>query len=121
MLCRDGKEGEDGEVTLDYDEPRWKRMPSLDEVVMSLADRAMLPAIYFIFSRAACDNAALLLDKQGVSLTTPDEQIQILYELESLRSAFAVIVLASHRASFSLCLFVWMKTLSNLQLTKYIR
>ncbi|KAK9908752.1 hypothetical protein WJX75_002337 [Coccomyxa subellipsoidea] len=83
---RDGKEGEDGEVMLDYDEPRWKRMPSLDEVVMSLADRAMLPAIYFIFSRAACDNAALLLDKQGVSLTTPDEQIQILYELESLRA-----------------------------------
>ncbi len=85
MLCRDGREAENGEVTLQYDEPRWKRMAPLEEVVMSLASKAMLPAIYFIFSRAACDEAALMLDKQGVSLTTPDEQMLILYELESLR------------------------------------
>ncbi|BDA41503.1 probable helicase HelY [Coccomyxa sp. Obi] len=85
---RDGKDNDNdnGKVTLPYDEPKWKRMAPLEDVVMSLANKAMLPAIYFIFSRAACDNAALLLDEQGVSLTTPDEQMLILYELESLRA-----------------------------------
>lgn len=72
-------------MVLPFDEPKWKRIPPLADVVMSLADSAMLPAIYFIFSRAACDSAALMLDEGGVSLTSPDEQFQILYELDSLK------------------------------------
>ena len=97
-MPRDGKDTDNGKVTLPYDEPKWKRMSPLEDVVMTLADKAMLPAIHFIFSRAACDNAALLLDAQGVSLTTPQEQIQILYELESLRcvSCFHCIARCEH-------------------------
>src|SRR3954449_9272964 len=37
----------------------------------------MLPAIYFIFSRAACDDAARQLLDAGVRLTTEEERAQI--------------------------------------------
>jgi len=46
-------------------------------VVERLDDEAMLPAIYFIFSRAACDDAAKAVLDAGVRLTTGDERDQI--------------------------------------------
>lgn len=53
------------------------RTPSRAEVVLRLADERMLPAIYFIFSRAGCDTAAQRLADSGVRLTDSDERRQI--------------------------------------------
>ena len=47
------------------------------EVVERLEDEAMLPAIYFIFSRAACDDARDACLDAGLRLTTPDERARI--------------------------------------------
>lgn len=46
--------------------------PGRVETVEHLAEQGMLPAIYFIFSRAGCDAAALRLLESGVRLTSPD-------------------------------------------------
>jgi ATP-dependent RNA helicase HelY len=43
--------------------------PRRVEVVELLAERDLLPAIYFIFSRAACDDAALAVARAGLRLT----------------------------------------------------
>ncbi len=47
------------------------------EVVEHLAEEALLPAIYFIFSRAGCDDAAAGLLDAGVRLTDPAERARI--------------------------------------------
>ena len=51
--------------------------PRRAEVVEVLGDAEMLPAIYFIFSRAACDDAVRQCIDQGLRLTTPEERRQI--------------------------------------------
>ncbi len=51
--------------------------PRRGEVVRFLAARGMVPAIYFIFSRAGCEDAAGRLMEAGVSFTTPDERSAI--------------------------------------------
>lgn len=51
--------------------------PSRIEVVERLEQEGLLPSIYFIFSRNACDEAAASCLKQGVRLTTPDEKVRI--------------------------------------------
>jgi hypothetical protein len=61
------------------------RFNVLEQVVASLAAADMLPAIYFLFSRAGCDAAAALLDARGVTLTNAEEQSAILLEVEALR------------------------------------
>ena len=55
---------------------RW-RAPDRVAVIEALARRRMLPAIYFIFSRAGCDDAARLLARGGLELTTPAERESI--------------------------------------------
>jgi ATP-dependent RNA helicase HelY len=45
--------------------------PRRMEVIETLANEGMLPAIYFIFSRAGCDAAALTLTESGISLVDP--------------------------------------------------
>ncbi|MCE2531036.1 MAG: DEAD/DEAH box helicase [Acidimicrobiia bacterium] len=52
---------------------RW-RAPDRVAVIEALARRRMLPAIYFIFSRAGCDDAARLVARAGLELTTPAER-----------------------------------------------
>jgi ATP-dependent RNA helicase HelY len=47
------------------------------EVVERLADDDLLPAIYFVFSRAGCDEAASHLRDAGVRLTTVEERRRI--------------------------------------------
>src|SRR5690606_25776167 len=47
------------------------------EVVEELAGRDLLPAIYFIFSRNACDDAAANLLDAGLRLTTAEERARI--------------------------------------------
>jgi ATP-dependent RNA helicase HelY len=56
--------------------PRW-RTPNRVEVVDLLHHRDLLPVIYFIFSRAACDDAAASLVGSGLILTSGSEQRQI--------------------------------------------
>src|SRR5690606_5966892 len=56
--------------------PRWVT-PRRAEVVHELRRRRLLPAIYFIFSRAGCDDAARALASTGLELTTPHEQRRI--------------------------------------------
>jgi ATP-dependent RNA helicase HelY len=51
--------------------------PRRTEIIEALADRDMLPAIVFIFSRAACDDAVRHCLEDGVRLTTPDERAEI--------------------------------------------
>ncbi len=51
--------------------------PRRAEVVDRLWDEGMLPAIYFIFSRAACDDAVKQCLDAGLRLTTPEEAAQI--------------------------------------------
>jgi ATP-dependent RNA helicase HelY len=51
--------------------------PRRGEVVAALAARQMLPAIYFIFSRAGCEDAAERLMEAGIRLTTSDERLAI--------------------------------------------
>ena len=51
--------------------------PRRGETVAALAAKEMLPAIYFIFSRAGCEDAADRLAEGGISLTTPDERLAI--------------------------------------------
>lgn len=48
--------------------------PGRVETVEHLSAEGMLPAIYFIFSRAGCDAAALRVLESGVRLNTPDER-----------------------------------------------
>src|SRR3954452_11727624 len=51
--------------------------PRRVDVVERLERERMLPAIYFIFSRAACDDAARQLLDAGLRLTTEEERAQI--------------------------------------------
>ena len=59
--------------------PRGGRLftPRRAEVVELLGDEEMLPAIYFIFSRSACDDAVRQCLQQGRRLTTAEERRQI--------------------------------------------
>ena len=51
--------------------------PNRLDVVDLLAEEDLLPAIYFIFSRAACDDAVATCLDAGVRLTTTDERERI--------------------------------------------
>jgi ATP-dependent RNA helicase HelY len=51
--------------------------PRRVEVVERLADDELVPAIYFIFSRAACDDAVDACVGAGLRLTTSDERARI--------------------------------------------
>jgi ATP-dependent RNA helicase HelY len=53
------------------------RTPRRTEVVEELGDRDMLPAIVFIFSRAACDDAVRNVVRDGVRLTDTGERVAI--------------------------------------------
>jgi ATP-dependent RNA helicase HelY len=52
-------------------------VPRREEVVETLADQGMLPAIYFVFSRAGCDRSVQWLMGSGVRLTDADEAERI--------------------------------------------
>ncbi len=55
---------------------RW-RTPSRLEVLRELKRAEMLPAIHFIFSRAACDDAAREITGSGIVLTTAEDRLAI--------------------------------------------
>ena len=58
------------------------RTPNRFDVVETLASERMLPAIYFIFSRAGCDTAARRLGEGGLRLTTTEEREAIRTKVE---------------------------------------
>jgi superfamily II RNA helicase len=60
--------------------PPQPEAPPLGFVVAQMAEREMLPAIYFIFSRRGCDKAVRDLGK--VCLVSPEEQVRIRARLE---------------------------------------
>jgi len=47
------------------------------EMIEHLAERDLLPAIYFIFSRNGCDDAMTTCVRAGIRLTDADERVQI--------------------------------------------
>jgi len=51
--------------------------PRRPEVIDMLAEREMLPALYFIFSRMGCEDAVAACLDAGLRLTTPDERARI--------------------------------------------
>jgi superfamily II RNA helicase len=61
--------------------PPQPEAPPLGFVVAQMAEREMLPAIYFIFSRRGCDKAVRDLGK--VCLVNPEEQARIRTRLEA--------------------------------------
>jgi ATP-dependent RNA helicase HelY len=79
-LFRQGKPNPDG---LRLDERRQRnarhrfRTPRRTEVAEYLSDAGMLPAITFIFSRAACDDATRQCLQDGLRLTNPQERERI--------------------------------------------
>jgi ATP-dependent RNA helicase HelY len=52
-------------------------VPRREDVVEVLADAGMLPAIYFVFSRAGCDKSVGWLREAGLQLTTREEARRI--------------------------------------------
>ena len=65
--------------------PPQPEAPPLGFVVAQMAEREMLPAIYFIFSRRGCDKAVRDLGK--VCLVSPEEQARIAARLEAFIAA----------------------------------
>ncbi len=65
--------------------PPQPEAPPLAFVVAQMAEREMLPAIYFIFSRRGCDKAVRDLGK--VCLVTPQEQARIQERLDTFVAA----------------------------------
>lgn len=57
--------------------------PGRVEVVELLAERSMLPAIFFVFSRNGCDEAVTSCTRAGLSFTTPEERTRIRQIAES--------------------------------------
>lgn len=55
---------------------RW-RTPRREHLIRNLASRDLLPAIYFIFSRAGCDDAADALSRSGQLSVSPSERRRI--------------------------------------------
>jgi len=51
--------------------------PRRTEIIEALEERDMLPAIVFIFSRAACDDAVRYCLDDGLRFTTPEQRIEI--------------------------------------------
>lgn len=79
-LFRGGKANPDG-LRLDErtrrDSRNRFRSPRRTEVAEHLSEAGMLPAITFIFSRAACDDATRQCLADGLRLTTPEERLRI--------------------------------------------
>ena len=61
--------------------------PPREEVVEVLAEQGMLPAIYFVFSRAGCDRSVRWLLESGIRLNTRAESDRI-KEFAEMRAAW---------------------------------
>ena len=77
--------------------------PSKESVVKKLRAADMLPAIWFIFSRATCDQSVLQMHKAGVNLVTADERIAIMAKVSQLRCAHALMPCSIAEGSAGQC------------------
>ncbi|WP_087069441.1 RNA helicase [Cyanobium sp. NIES-981] len=77
--------------------PPQPESPPLPFVVEQLAQRDMLPAIYFIFSRRGCDKAVRDLGK--VCLLSREEQLQVQHHLNVLSESSPEAVREGHVAA----------------------
>ncbi|HYU58973.1 MAG TPA: DEAD/DEAH box helicase, partial [Actinomycetota bacterium] len=66
--------------------PRRMRVPRREEVVEVLHRHEMLPAIYFVFSRAGCQRSVQWMLEAGIRLTSPEEEARI-REFAEMRAA----------------------------------
>ncbi len=64
-------------LSLERGRARRYTTPRRTEVVEALEAESMLPSIYFIFSRAGCDAAALAVTESGLRLTDTDDRSEI--------------------------------------------
>ncbi|HMD46854.1 MAG TPA: DEAD/DEAH box helicase [Acidimicrobiales bacterium] len=64
------------------------RTPRRTEIIETLGDQELLPAIVFIFSRAACDDAVGQCRRDGVRLTTRAERLAIRAMVEERVASF---------------------------------
>ncbi|MGZ8599468.1 MAG: DEAD/DEAH box helicase [Actinomycetota bacterium] len=62
-------------------------VPKREEVVDVLAEQGMLPAIYFVFSRAGCDRSVEWMMAAGIRLTSSEEARRI-REFAEMRAAW---------------------------------
>jgi ATP-dependent RNA helicase HelY len=60
-----------------YGAPQRLFAPQRSDIIKELSAADLLPAIFFIFSRNQCDEAAKSCLKMGISLTTPAEKKEI--------------------------------------------
>ena len=63
-------------------------VPRREDVVEVLSSEGLLPAIYFVFSRAGCDRSVEWLMASGIRLTTKDEATRI-RDFAGMRAASA--------------------------------
>ncbi len=70
-------------------------VPRREEVVERLAAEGMLPAIYFVFSRAGCDRSVDFLMDAGVSLTSDEEGERIRHVADARTSWVDEVELAA--------------------------
>ena len=84
--------------------PRADRVPAQAAVLGALAGARMLPAIWFIFSRAGCDRAAAATATGGAPLASAEERAQIAAEVDALRCALGVgLGMSATRSSLVRC------------------
>lgn len=94
-----------------------KEAPSQDFVLQNLVRGELLPAIWFIFSRARCDEAvvAAAASSNSTVLVRPDERVRLSAALEALRTScpeavreeYAGPLLAGVAAHHAGCLPAW--------------
>ncbi|PWH05690.1 RNA helicase [Brachybacterium endophyticum] len=70
--------------------PQGPRPPQQADVVRILEQEALLPAIFFIFSRAGCDASVRRLDRSHLRLTTDEERTRIRALLDERLSVIGV-------------------------------
>ncbi|MEA1902134.1 MAG: DEAD/DEAH box helicase, partial [Actinomycetota bacterium] len=89
FMTRDGRRRPNSRIEhmlgLERGRRRRFKTPNRIEVVETLAQEDMLPAIYFIFSRAGCDAAANRLVEAGVRLSDADQR-QAIREIAEKRT-----------------------------------
>ncbi|HVR31708.1 MAG TPA: DEAD/DEAH box helicase [Acidimicrobiia bacterium] len=72
-------------LSLEKGRRRRFRTPRRTEVVADLAERGMLPAIFFVFSRAGCDAATLAVLESGLRLADPNS-VEIIRDVAERRT-----------------------------------
>lgn len=89
-----------GEQQFPFDKPRWQRVAKTSDAIKAMHRQQMLPAIFFIFSRVACDeNPSKLSTTDGICLTSPAERLLIKGEIDRLRQAYTCLYTISAGSS----------------------